>query len=62
MGFVEERSVTWPEVVKEETVLANLFQWDLSFRDTWDGERCRSKILTNSTHRDNGKSVAPCGF
>ena len=26
--FVEERSVTWPEVVKEETVLPNLLQWD----------------------------------
>ena len=43
MGF-RRRAVTWPEVVKEETVLPNLLQWDLSFRDAWDGERCCSKI------------------
>ena len=36
--FVEERSVTWLEVVKGETVLPNLLQWDLPFRDTGDGE------------------------
>ena len=42
--FVEERSVTWPEVVKGETVLPNLLQWVLLFRDTCDGKRCCSKI------------------
>ena len=41
--FVEERSVTWPEVVKGEKLLPNLLQWDLPFRNTCDGERCCSK-------------------
>ena len=41
--FVEERSVTWPEVVKGEKLLPNLLQWDLPFRDTCDGERRCSK-------------------